>query len=166
MPSGIGAPIAFPPITNSTGTYTSSGQAGISSHIGIGITEITPPDIVEISAGASGQTGSSPGGTVRTYSPQSLSDRFGYEISNGFFRQGGRLLTNTVRSGSQAAATYRSRGQAGRLFVGKEFAGLHGAIFSLRYQGASPDGNGILNRQAINEFRRIASQNLPLLSTL
>ena len=105
MPSGIGAPIAFPPITNSTGTYTSSGQAGISSHIGIGITETTPPDIVEISAGASGQTGSSPGGTIRTYSPRSLSDRFGYEISNGFFRQGGRLLTNTVRSGSQAAAT-------------------------------------------------------------
>ncbi|OGG46256.1 MAG: hypothetical protein A3F84_23800 [Candidatus Handelsmanbacteria bacterium RIFCSPLOWO2_12_FULL_64_10] len=147
--------------------------ASSSSRVQIGIAE-TPPagDTVEISDEGASQGGASSGGVQAsrggTYTPRGFSDRFRFDINSGFLGPRNRFHVNVVAAGSEAAATYAARGQAGGLAVRGGLAGMYGAIFSLGYQDGSPTGtsNGIANRQAINEFRRIADQNLPLLSAI
>lgn len=161
---------------------SSSRQSGSGTvHVGVGVTETTPSgDTVEISDdAASGQGEGSQGGTSAggsgvqvsrggTYTPRALSDRFRYDINNGFLSPRQRFRVSLVSAGSEAAATYAVRGQAGGLVRRGGVTGVYGAIFSLGYQDGSPGGtgNGISNRQAINEFRRMADQNLPLLSAI
>ncbi|GEM_PF-2402575 len=169
---GYYAPSSSYAVTSSSARQTASSRA----QVGIGITETTPAgDTVEISdEGASGQGGASSGGSSvqgsrgGTYTPRSFSDRFRFDINGGFLSPRNRFHVNVVAAGSEAAATYSARGQAGGLAVRGGLAGMYGAIFSLGYQDGSPTGtgNGISNRQAINEFRRIADQNLPLLSVI
>lgn len=155
----------YTPSSYATASSSASQTASSRVQAGIGITETTPAgDTVEIS----GEGASSQGGRGGTYTPRSFSDRFRFDINRGFLGPRNRFHVNVVSAGSEAAATYAARGQAGGLVVRGGLAGMYGAIFSLGYQDGSPTGtsNGIANRQAINEFRRIADQNLPLLSTI
>jgi hypothetical protein len=168
----------YTPSSSYAAASSSTRQSSSSSRVqaSIGITETTPAgDTVEISdEGASGQGGASSGGSSAqgsrggTYTPRSFSDRFRFDINGGFLSPRNRFHVNVVSAGSEAAATYAARGQAGGLAVRGGLAGTYGAIFSLGYLDGSPTGtgNGIANRQAINEFRRIADQNLPLLSAI
>lgn len=181
MPSEVSALAPYHRAPSSYAVTSSSTHQSAHSRVQVDITETTPSgDTADISdEGASGQGGASQGGTSSggsgvqvsrggTYTPRALSDRFRYEINNGFLRPRNRFHVSVATAGSEAAATYAGRGQVGGLAVRGGLAGMYGAIFSLGYQDGSPTGtsNGIANRQAINEFRRIADQNLPLLSAI
>lgn len=94
-----------------------------------------------------------------------FTDRFRFDIDNGLLNVRRPVYARATTPGSVASATYSGRGQTRSLVSGGGL-GVREAIFSLGYQDGSPRGarNGISNRQAINEFQRMASRNLPLLS--
>ena len=140
--------------------YSSLPSSSQTNNVGVGITEATPPvDTVEISA--EGQAAS-----WGTHSLGTFWDRFRYDIDNGLLSARRPVYAGAATPGSAAAATYSVRGQTRSLVSGGGLAGVQGAIFSLRYGDEAPNGvtSGIANRQAINAFKRIADQNLPLLS--
>lgn len=175
MSSEIGpAASATSSYASASSSYSVSSQ-GINSSIDI--VETTPPAYtldIQSQGGVPAVDSPSPSSpqapvqrrTGGTYYPGTFADRFRYDIENGFRNPMSPRNFSAVTPGSSAAATYSSRGQARSLVWGGGLSGVQGAIFSLRYENGNPEGSrgGIANREAINQFRRISQQNLPLLS--
>jgi hypothetical protein len=103
-----------------------------------------------------------------TYGLVRFSDRFKFDIENGMFDARLRFNAITSRSRGSDVAAYSER-QAVEFQV-TQAAGTDSpssALFALQFQDANPNSTSVGSHvEGLTEFKRMADQNLALLSSL
>ncbi|MEE2752563.1 MAG: hypothetical protein VX910_01165 [Candidatus Latescibacterota bacterium] len=111
---------------------------------------------------------STAGDSTSAYGPLQFSDRFKFDIQNGMFDAKLRFNAAISRSRGADVATYSER-QAVEFQVTRA-AGTDSsssALFALQFQDANPNSTSVGSHlEGRTEFKRMAEQNLALLSIL